>query len=192
MAQPEERSSPAHDQPTPPAPIALPVPTGRLAILPPEFSDNQEGTLHFRYLTEVAGGLLRVARDFREHEAQLVAAVTGALPVNVRFVEAFLRPAGIDVAATPVFADAVDALARTPVPSLAARPSLAGRAALGVVTRIDRSRRYRGWLMDEEDRRATEWRHLKSKVRARNRRAGLSAEEQAEAERQMRAERRLS
>src|SRR5689334_4494704 len=41
MAQPEERSSPprspAHDQPTPPAPIALPVPTGRLAILPPDW-----------------------------------------------------------------------------------------------------------------------------------------------------------
>jgi hypothetical protein len=28
-----------------------------LAILPPEYQDNQEGTLHFRYLTDVQGGL---------------------------------------------------------------------------------------------------------------------------------------
>lgn len=163
-----------------------------LAILPEEFRDNQEGTLHFHYLTQVAGGLLRVARTLAEHEPQLGAAVAGSPPANVRFVEAFLRPAGIDVAATPVFADAVDALARTPVPAAAPAPSLAGHAALSLLTRIDRSRRYGWWLMDEEDRRAAEWRRLKSEIRARNRRAGMSAEEQAEAERQMRAERRLS
>jgi hypothetical protein len=163
-----------------------------LAILPPEYEDNQEGTLHFRYLTDVAGGLLRISRTFDEHEAQLAAALGGSLPANTRFIETFLRPAGIDAPATPVFVEAVEALASIPVRASRPAASLAGRAALDAVVRVDRSRKHRDWLMDEEDRRATEWRRMKGEIRARNRRAGMTAEEQEEAERQMRAERRLS
>ena len=164
-----------------------------LAILPPEYQDNQEGTLHFRYLTDVEGGLLRVSRTFDEHEAQLRDALQdGAGHRNHRFLEAFLRPHGIEVAATPVFADAVEALARVPVRRGLPAASPLGRAALAAIVAIDRSRRYRDWLMDEEDRRTHEWRRMKGVIRSKNRRAGLSAEEQAEAERRMRAERRLS
>ena len=42
-----------------------------LAILPDEFRDNQEGTLHFGYLSSVGGGLLRTSRTLAEHCAQL-------------------------------------------------------------------------------------------------------------------------
>jgi hypothetical protein len=84
-----------------------------LAILPPAFYDNHEGTSHFRYLLEVGGGLLRVARDFETHERQLSAALSHPRAVDHphrAFLEQFVRPRGIDVPATPVFVDAVERL----------------------------------------------------------------------------------
>ena len=85
-----------------------------LAILPPQFHDNQEGTVHFRYLLEIGGGLLRVSRDFDTHLAQLSAAL--ARPPSVEhphraFLEAFVRPGGWGEPATPVFVRAVEELA---------------------------------------------------------------------------------
>jgi hypothetical protein len=86
-----------------------------LTVLAPEFRESQEGTLHFRYLLEVGGGLLRVSRSLEEHVAQLAETVrgedAGAAERSRRFVEAFVRPHGADVAATPVFVDAIEALA---------------------------------------------------------------------------------
>jgi hypothetical protein len=86
-----------------------------LTVLAPEFWESQEGTLHFRYLLEVGGGLLRVSRSLEEHVAQLAEAVRGedaeAALRSARFVEAFVRPYGLDTPATPVFVDAVEALA---------------------------------------------------------------------------------
>jgi hypothetical protein len=38
-------------------------------VLAPEFSRTQQGTLHFHYLKDFSGGLLRVARNFDEHRA---------------------------------------------------------------------------------------------------------------------------
>jgi hypothetical protein len=160
-----------------------------LAILPDEFRDNQEGTLHFHYLTDVEGGLLRVSRTLDEHEAQLgqALAATGQA-VNERFLRAFVRPHGLDVEATPVFADAVETLARLPHRAQVPSPSLAGRAALRTIASIAASRRYGEWMMDEEDRHNAEWRRRKAGLRAANRRAGLTREQQAEADREMRAE----
>ena len=40
-------------------------------VIVPAYWESQEGTLHFRYLMEVGGGLLRVARSDDEHLAQL-------------------------------------------------------------------------------------------------------------------------
>lgn len=72
--------------------------------LAPEFRDTQEGTLHFRHLTEGEGGLLRLASTIDEHVAQLEEAVrhpdTGAAQRR-RFVERFVRPYGISEAAAP-------------------------------------------------------------------------------------------
>jgi hypothetical protein len=159
-----------------------------LAIVTPEFADNQEGTIHFHYLTTAGGGLLRIGRSLDEHVAQLASALaepdvasasttkgtkvgapTGAEPVsqtgrNAPFVTAFLRPRGLDTPATPLFVDAVETLAREHVPAALPRPSLVGRAALRTLRVLDRSPRGRLWLMDEEDRRSHDRRAAKIKA----------------------------
>ena len=100
----------------------------------PEFSLHQRGAPHFNYLVEVAGGLLRVSHTFDEHLAQLVDAIGCAhdgharpesrtrSAQNARFLEAFVRPRGLDVPATPVFVESVERLAAqgpAPLPSSA-------------------------------------------------------------------------
>ena len=81
-------------------------------VLDEEFGSTQEGTLHFRHLQNVNGGLLHVARALPEHYAQLGDLLTGRTAIDDRarrFVEAFIRPRGIDVSAAEVFADAIEA-----------------------------------------------------------------------------------
>jgi hypothetical protein len=153
-----------------------------LAIVTPEFADNQEGTIHFRYLTTAGGGLLRIGRSVDEHVAQLAAAIVegdgapqmGGQPRhrtarNAAFVTAFIRPRGLDTPATPVFVDAVEALARERVAATLPEPSLVGRAALRTLRALDRSPRGRFWLMDEEDRRSHERRTAKAQAADRQR-----------------------
>ena len=80
-------------------------------VLLPEFRPNQQGTLHFHYLLD--GGLLRAGPDLAAHLAQLsasLAADTAAAPLNRAFVEQFVRPRGLGVPATPIFADTVEAI----------------------------------------------------------------------------------
>ena len=79
-------------------------------VLAPEFRDTQEGTLHFHHLLHANGGVLNVAQTMQEHAAQLEAAVRG--PADDarcrRFVEAFVRPQGIGVPATPHLVAAIE------------------------------------------------------------------------------------
>ena len=99
------------------------------ATLLPEHHENQEGTIHFHYLLSVKGGLLHTARTLGDHVEQLNAALKDAGSESERsrrFVEAFIRPRGVDVAATPVFADEVEQLA-----AIDARPRGADRAGPG-------------------------------------------------------------
>jgi hypothetical protein len=80
----------------------------------PEFSLHQRGAPHFNYLVEVAGGLLKVSHSFEEHFTQLAGAMAGPRArsaQNARFLEAFVRPRGLDVPATPVFVESVERLA---------------------------------------------------------------------------------
>ena len=124
-----------------------------LAILPPEFSASQEGTLHFRYLIE--GGLLTTARTLDEHAAQLATMLQGPPAAVMRrqqeFVRAFVRPRGLDVSATRVMADALESLAAA-APVEGARPApLVGKvgfAALRAIARIPAGRRL---LLDERE-----------------------------------------
>jgi hypothetical protein len=84
-------------------------------LLADEFRDTQEGTLHFRHLREAGGGLLHVAATFEEHVSHLETALR-ARPDEARrqrFLEAFVRPHGLDAAATPPL---VEALERTAAP----------------------------------------------------------------------------
>jgi FkbM family methyltransferase len=108
-------------------------------LLAPEFRDTQEGTLHFNHLREVNGGLVRAAADFDEHLAQLGEAVRAPAADDSqcrRFVEAFVRPYGIDVPATPRLVEALENLGRAasrperqPVWAPMVRRRLAGRSA---------------------------------------------------------------
>jgi len=91
------------------------------AVLLPEVSrDNQEGTLHFRYLLNVNGGLLRVARSFDEHVPMLadsLAPAGGGDEKAARFVEGFVRPFGRGEAATPRFVAAIEEAGTLPAPA---------------------------------------------------------------------------
>ncbi len=93
-------------------------------VLDPVFHENQEGVLHFHYLLTVGGGALRAGRSFAEHHAQLAQslAADGAEWPGKEFVRAFVRPHGLDRAATPVFCDAVEELLAMPRPAPAATP----------------------------------------------------------------------
>ena len=92
---------------------------------------NQEGTIHFHYLLDVNGGLLRVARTLDEHLGLLADSLApegGGDAKARRFVEGFIRPFGASVAATPRFADAIETLGASPSP----RPAGDGPAALAL------------------------------------------------------------
>lgn len=81
-------------------------------VLLPEFRENQEGTLHFQYLLRVGDGFLHTSRSLDEHARQLLEGLAGTTTKrNGPFVEAFIRPAGLGVASTPRFVDAVEASA---------------------------------------------------------------------------------
>ena len=99
-------------------------------IIVPEFSERQEGTPHFNYLLTAGGGLLRVARTFDEHRAQLAASLAEVprQDRNERFVTAFIRPRGLDRSATDMFVEAVEELGRT-ARTVPARPPLWSPAA---------------------------------------------------------------
>jgi hypothetical protein len=86
-----------------------------LSLLTPEFAGTQEGTLHFHYLLPENGGFLRVAHSLEEHETQLSEVLRDSELVREqteRFVAAFLRPHGLDVACTPLLASAIERAAR--------------------------------------------------------------------------------
>ena len=181
-----------------------------LAVLPDRFRDNQEGTLHFGYLSTVGGGLLRTSRTMADHCAQLaeVLASPDDRVGHEPFLRAFLRPHGLDTPAAPVFADAIENLAREgashareAAPAAQRRSSESrkpeagsrlGRWILGVLRRLSRSRRFGTWFIDEEERRARAWRGEKAQERAAFRRANLDPEARAEAEKTMRSKRTAS
>ena len=121
-------------------------------ILLPELSVNQAGTLHFRYLLEIEGGLLEVARDFDEHVRQLAASL--ACPVSrVRpFIRAFVRPHGLDVPATPLFVRVVEELEGVPVAVPASKwAAPLSRRVLASVIRRRADRRAERWLHSERE-----------------------------------------
>ena len=98
-----------------------------LTLLVPRFHDNQMGTAHFRYLVEVGGGMLRIARSMEEHVAQLGTALRRpASPEHPHreFLAAFIRPHGLTSPATPVFVQAVEALgSATAAPARVSSPA---------------------------------------------------------------------
>jgi len=116
-----------------------------LTLQLPAYRMHQEGMAHFRYLLSVEGGLLETAHKLSTHIRQLGAAIRGDAAQEERrrrFLTAFVRPHGLDNAATPRFVDAVERAARqtrsrsvpaaSPVASgLVMRLSTAGTHGLG-------------------------------------------------------------
>jgi hypothetical protein len=116
-------------------------------LLLPEFRENQEGTFHFHHLLSVGDGFLNVARSLDDHVAQLAAGIGGAPGRgNRQFVERFIRPRGVGVAATPVFVEALEREvslgppAPRPAPSwtLALRPLVYALVLAGRVPLVER------------------------------------------------------
>jgi hypothetical protein len=104
------------------------------SVLTEQFAGQQEGTLHFQHLKTVNGGLLTTASSLDEHCAQLAGAVLrqpgAASNLKSRaFVEAFVRPHGVDQSAAERFADAIEDQARAPAPA-PARHQPIGRSLL--------------------------------------------------------------
>jgi hypothetical protein len=84
-------------------------------MLAPEFTEVQEGTLHFRHLVEANGGVLQVSGDVATHLEQLASACSEPRQRTARdetFVEAFVRPHGCDVSSTPRVVEAIERVGR--------------------------------------------------------------------------------
>lgn len=147
-----------------------------LTLQVPAYRMHQEGMAHFRYLLNVDGGLLDTASDLPSHIRQLGLAMRGDAAVEqrrLRFLKAFVRPYGLDAAATPRFADAVEAVARqharaprsSPMPlstRMLARLSVAGTHGFGQWLLMDAGDTERV----ERDRATDEVRRLRAAERA--------------------------
>jgi len=99
-----------------------------LTVRSPEFAHSQDGTLHFRHLVE-GDGVVQVAASLDEHVRHVQALLEGDGGGADRaraFVQAFVRPHGLQAPAAPIFARAVGNLAAQPPP--AAQPDGIGVA----------------------------------------------------------------
>jgi len=117
-----------------------------LSLLAPEFEQSQEGTLHFDHLRPENGGPLAIASDFEEHKAQLALALDprgGAAERLRSFVSSFVRPRGLDVAATPFLVDTLEQAARAPRPAVAPAPALLTLALTPLAVAVRRARERR-------------------------------------------------
>lgn len=100
----------------------------------PEFR-NAQGTVHFSHLAGGDGGLLRVAEDMDAHLRQLgeFVAGTGVDPDRIHaFLQAFVRPHGLDRPAAPILVGAIEEAAELrvePVSQSAADRTLRALAA---------------------------------------------------------------
>ena len=125
-----------------------------LAVLPPQFHDNHEGTAHFRYLLDVGGGVLRVSHDLDAHLMQLSAALArpaAAEHPHRGFLEAFVRPSGLHVPSTPAFVEAVEQLGGVPVPAARAKAPFWSRRVADALTRRLKNPGYETWFLSDRE-----------------------------------------
>jgi hypothetical protein len=90
-----------------------------LAIADPEFHETQAGTLHFRHLLPTSGGAVQYASTLDEHLRQLQAALEDPDAQRAAiesFLQAFVRPHGLERPATPILVDAIEELATRRAP----------------------------------------------------------------------------
>jgi hypothetical protein len=124
-------------------------------LLLPQFRSYQREMRHFQYLMEVEGGLLQGAHSFEEHLAQLSASLAGRDDRRAqtwRFLEAFVRPRGLQISATEIFAGEVEALGRQPAPAAAPVP-WSSRLLQPAVRRLAIAGADASWLRDPVEHR---------------------------------------
>ena len=95
-------------------------------VLLPEFYDNQEGTVHFRYLLDGPDALLRATRSLDEHARDLATVLDGRDPDrdrSARFVRSFVRPCGLGAPATTRVVEVLETLAAQPAPAAVPIPA---------------------------------------------------------------------
>jgi len=141
-------------------------------VLLPEFSDSQEGTIHFHYLLGDGSGVLRATRSLDEHADDLAAILEGRgtdPDRSARFVRTFVRPYGLDTPATTRVVDALEHLAAQPPPAPVPAPRWTHvvRPALWPFARAAaaRVRRSRNAFRDDKRRRLAEHRRRKADER---------------------------
>ncbi len=121
------------------------------SVVAGEFASTQEGTLHFRHLKNVEGGLLHLASDFEQHAAQLsrlLADGSAERQSARRFIQAFVRPYGLDVAATPRLVSEIERFVAGPSAPLVSdslstrmlRLALMPAAAIATVATMERTK----------------------------------------------------
>lgn len=106
-----------------------------LSVVIPPYAATQDGTLHFRYLLHENGGFLHVARSLEEHTGQLAGILADGdahAGRTLAFVERFVRPRGLDRAATPILLEELEQLASLSVAPV--RPRLGDRVVAALLT----------------------------------------------------------
>jgi hypothetical protein len=159
-------------------------------IVVPEFADNQTATVHFDYLLNVGGGLLNVAHTFDEHASQLDRALARPSSEVSAFVREFVRPHGLDRAATPIFVEQVEAMQNIEVEATVPdRLAPVLRRGVQMLARTRGNERLARWTLSARERESAE------KIRELHRQKALQNAPKlaaAAAERQGREERRAA
>jgi hypothetical protein len=128
-----------------------------LTIVVPEFEENQHGTVHFEYLVKAGGGLVTLADGFDEHLSQLTDAIATRPTAIKPFVSDFVRPLGLDRAATPAFVDAVEKMDAVRVEAVA--PDALGPVWRWMLRRIAALRdrpRFERWTLSPREQASAE------------------------------------
>jgi hypothetical protein len=114
-------------------------------LLAKKFRKTQEGTLHFRHLRAEGYGHVIVGRTPEEHVLQLEASLRGEFDRSrdERFLRRFVRPLGLDVVASTVVVDEIEALAASPAPAPRSGPLLAPLVRLALRPAVGRAARTR-------------------------------------------------
>jgi hypothetical protein len=157
-------------------------------ILPPQFHNSQEGTVHFHYLLDGPNALLHASRSLEEHATNLAASLDGQDPDperSARFVRTFVRPRGVDTPATAHVVEALESLVAQPPPAPVPVPAWT-RLVRPVLQPFANAAAERVRRMEEESRRRADQRladHRNSKApqleeyRRRKREAARAARE---------------
>jgi hypothetical protein len=164
-------------------------------VLDPEFEDNQLGTVHYHYPTNTAGGLLIVGKGWDEHLLKLNDTLSRPRQDVVKpFIKAFVRPHGLDAAATPRFVEQVEAMSALKVEPV--RPEIFGfvwRRAIDRLRAMRHDERYDRWTLSEREQAVKLRNRLNAERKAKERsaaRKALRAAQQREQEPQTLADRK--